>query len=360
MKAPCGVARAILARPSAIALPASSVGDLAQVRRRNADRHLGRAERRGLQGVEQRGVCGHAAVHLPVADDELRSRRGPAGRYHVSTSLPMCRFDSISACARAASAAAKTSWITGLTWPDSSQGQTVCFSAAAIARLERDRTRTQRRAGDRQAPAQHESRVDGRFRSALHRDDHDAAILGETLDVASDVVAGHHVENDVGARAAGQAQHLGDEVLRLVVDRVVGAEGAARRRLLGRADGRDHVRAPAPSPSWIAVTPMPLEPPCTSSVWPRSRCAAVEHVRPDGEEGLGQARRLDVAQLGRARQALADRRDAELGVAAAGDQRTDARRRWRARPPRGPRDRRRRSSPRLRAPGRSEAPGGTG
>jgi hypothetical protein len=52
---------------------------------------------------------------------------------------------------------------------------------------------------------------------------------------------------------------------------------------------------------------------------------AVEDVRPDGEERLRQARRLDVAQLGRARQALADRRDAELGIAAAGDERADAR-----------------------------------
>ena len=45
---------------------------------------------------------------------------------------------------------------------------------------------------------------------------------------------------------------------------------------------------------------MPLVPPCTSSVSPGCRPAAVEHVRPDGEEGLGQAGRLDVAQARRA------------------------------------------------------------
>ena len=56
----------------------------------------------------------------------------------------------------------------------------------------------------------------------------------------------------------------------------------------------------------------------------RLQAAAVEHVDPDGEEGLRQAGRLDVAQALGHRQALADRRDAQLGIAAAGDQRADA------------------------------------
>jgi hypothetical protein len=57
----------------------------------------------------------------------------------------------------------------------------------------------------------------------------------------------------------------------------------------------------------------------------RLQAAAVEDVRPDGEAGFGQARGLDVAEPGRARQALADGRDAVLGIAAAGDQRAGAR-----------------------------------
>ena len=47
----------------------------------------------------------------------------------------MCACESINAWARAASAAGKTSWMTGLTLPPSSHGQTVRFSAAAIALL---------------------------------------------------------------------------------------------------------------------------------------------------------------------------------------------------------------------------------
>ena len=58
--------------------------------------------------------------------------------------------------------------------------------------------------------------------------------------------------------------------------------------------------APQALASWIAVTPMPLVPPWTSSVSPGLQARPVEHVRPDGEEGLGQARRLDVGQASRA------------------------------------------------------------
>ena len=50
---------------------------------------------------------------------------------------------------------------------------------------------------------------------------------------------------------------------------------------------------------------MPLMPPCTSSVSPACRPRDVEHVLPDGEEGLRQARGLDVAQALGHRQALA-------------------------------------------------------
>ena len=66
-----------------------------------------------------------------------------------------------------------------------------------------------------------------RLDAALHGDDDDPPVLGKALHVAADVVAGDHVEDDVDAGAVGEAQRFGDEVLRLVVDRVVGAEGAA-------------------------------------------------------------------------------------------------------------------------------------
>jgi hypothetical protein len=54
------------------------------------------------------------------------------------------------------------------------------------------------------------------------------------------------------------------------------------------------------------------------------QAAAVEHVAPDREEGFRQRGRLDVAQALGHRQALADRRDAQFGIAATGHQRADA------------------------------------
>ena len=63
-------------------------------------------------------------------------------------------------------------------------------------------------------------------------------------------------------------------------------------------------RAPKALPSRMAVVPMPLEPPCTSSVSPWLQARALEHVEPDGEEGLRQRRGLLEAQRRRHRQAL--------------------------------------------------------
>ena len=49
--------------------------------------------------------------------------------------------------------------------------------------------------------AQHGAGVELALRAALHRDDREAAVVGQALDLARDVVAGHHVEHDVDAAA---------------------------------------------------------------------------------------------------------------------------------------------------------------
>ena len=54
------------------------------------------------------------------------------------------------------------------------------------------------------------------------------------------------------------------------------------------------------------------------------QASAIEHVAPDGKEGLGQRRGLDVRQAIGHRQALANRCHAQLAVAAAGHQGADA------------------------------------
>ena len=62
--------------------------------------------------------------------------------------------------------------------------------------------------------------------------------------------------------------------------------------------------APKALASMIAVVPMPEEPPWTSSVSPSAEPAALEDVVPDGEEGLGQGRRLDHVEAGGNRQGI--------------------------------------------------------
>ena len=83
-------------------------------------------------------------------------------------------------------------------------------------------------------------------------------------------------------------------------------------------------RAPKARASWMAVVPMPLAPPWTRSDSPGGEPAALEHVVPDREEGLGQGRR---PRPGRGRwgtgRHCGDRRRAVLGVAAARDERAD-------------------------------------
>ena len=120
--------------------------------------------------------------------------------------------------------------------------------------------------------------------------------------------------------------------------------------------------APCALASWIAVTPMPLGAAALDEerLAPACRCARSKTFRPDSEEGLRQAGRLDVGEVCGRRQALADRGDAVLRIAAAAHQRTDpvadreagrthrigvARSRW---------------WPASSRPGRSDAPGGTG
>ena len=178
------------------------------------------------------------------------------------------------------------------------------------------------RTADRQAAAQQFAGVELGFDSALHRDDDDATVVGQATHFAFDVSAGHHVEDHVRAAAGGETFHFGSEVGTSIVDRVISAERHARCTLGVASCGRDHRRAgglrdldrahaDAARPALHEQRLTGLQP------------GAVENVRPDGEEGFGQAGRLDDAEALRHRQALADRCDTKLGIAAAGDERTN-------------------------------------
>ena len=81
--------------------------------------------------------------------------------------------------------------------------------------------------------------------------------------------------------------------------------------------------APNALASWIAVSPMPPDPPWTSTVSPADRWTAVEEIVPDGEVILRQARRFLHDQAVRQRQAMLRRCHAVLGVTAARRQRAN-------------------------------------
>ena len=81
-------------------------------------------------------------------------------------------------------------------------------------------------------------------------------------------------------------------------------------------------RAPNSLASMMAVVPMPEVPPCTSSVSPFLQRAALEHIVPDGEEGLRHGGGFDHRQAAD-RQRVALMRERVFGVAAADDQRHD-------------------------------------
>ena len=81
------------------------------------------------------------------------------------------------------------------------------------------------------------------FGRALEGDLHHAPFDRGRLVVALDVVAAHHVEDNIGALAAGRGLGGGDEVFGLIVNGDVGAELAAGLAFLRRAGGGDHARA---------------------------------------------------------------------------------------------------------------------
>ena len=86
--------------------------------------------------------------------------------------------------------------------------------------------------------------------------------------VPLDVVAADHVEDEIGALAAGRLLGLVDEILGLVVDRAIARRACGRPRHFSSEPTVVMTRAPKAVASWIAVVPMPEEPPWISTVSP--------------------------------------------------------------------------------------------
>ena len=161
----------------------------------------------------------------------------------------------------------------GRTRPEAISGQTcsrtaatiVAFSAAGRARSVVAMT----------APrlAQQRPRCRARPRAALHADDDEPAARGQGSDVAGQVLRPHDVEDDVGAVPVGRRHDALDEVLLAVVRSSTSAPSSRHASSFAADPAVTMTRAPTCRASWIAMVPMPDDPPCTSSVSPGWRFA---------------------------------------------------------------------------------------
>ena len=109
-------------------------------------------------------------------------------------------------------------------------------------RLLLDGTRAQRRPGHGQSARHQPGEVELRLRPLHEGDDHQAALDRQAGDVARQVGAADHVQNDVDAPAPRRLVQNGHEVVRAVVDGALGPELDAGRALGRRPGGREDVR----------------------------------------------------------------------------------------------------------------------
>jgi hypothetical protein len=107
--------------------------------------------------------------------------------------------------------------------------------------------------------------VDLRRDAAEERDLHEAAVNGKRLDVARDVLAADHIEDEIDAAASRAIANGGHEISLAIVDGELGAESLARRALLRRPRRGEHAR-PKRARQLNRRRPNPLEPPWMSAV----------------------------------------------------------------------------------------------
>ena len=189
-------------------------------------------------------------------------------------------------------------------------------------RLERRIAWAQRRSGQRQAAAHDVEDRDRRLGPALHRDRDMAAVLGQALEIARQIVAADHVEHRGDALAAGDLLHARDEILGFVVDRVRRPQPQRLRAFVGRPGGHDDVDA-EDAAQRNRRRADPAGPAMHQHGVALGRIGALEQIGPHGEQGFGNRRRLDHRQAVRHRQALA-RIDRDIfGIAAARQQCAD-------------------------------------
>ena len=87
----------------------------------------------------------------------------------------------------------------------------------------------------------------------MHGNDDQASIFRQALHFALDVVASHHVQDDVHATPIGQAQGLGRKILGLVVDRMISPQRQAGCTFFVGSSRHDNARAQGFGKQWLQM-----------------------------------------------------------------------------------------------------------
>ncbi len=138
--------------------------------------------------------------------------------------MPKWSLAFISRCAWAASASGRTVWITGRSRPAASALAEALAETPHDGRLLSDRAAAQRRADDREPAREQEREIEIGLRAAHEADLDQTSLDGQGREILRQVAAADVVEDHVDAVVTGERMHARGEVLRVVVDRVAGAE----------------------------------------------------------------------------------------------------------------------------------------
>ena len=140
---------------------------------------------------------------------------------------------------------------------------------------------------------------------------------GRGVDVAARRIAAEHVEDAVGAVAAGEFARAGDDILDVVADDGGGAEGADVVGLLALSRRWRSASRPAMSAIWMAAPPRPPAAPVMRTLMPDARPARITRVWVMVNQPSGKRRGIGQRPAGGRREHLAGGDCDIFGVAAA-------------------------------------------
>ena len=150
----------------------------------------------------------------------------------------------------------------------------------------------------------------------LERDLDQPPFEGQQAEILLEVIPAHHVEDDIDSCRTDDASRFFSEIVRAVVDHVVGADRLRERSLVTIAYGRNHGRAPRLGDLDRRVTDAAAAAMDQDGL-ARTQAAALDDIGPDREEIFRNCGGMLEIEFIRRRQAVRGRNDAVPGITAA-------------------------------------------